>query len=166
MRDADFLTVQEQIELFQAIGADPDEQQHRVLAFVLEHVEARQAEPASVEDGAGDEDDASPASLYHTLIEELENQALVDDEDALFADVDEMRLFLKEWLDESEDLQERRIGERAAAEVLMERLESLAEPELVLIRAAVAAETVVSVEQRWLNAVVLEADGSEQRAAG
>lgn len=166
VRDADFLTVQEQIELFLAVGVDLDEQQHRVLAVVLEHVEARRAEPASVEDGADDEDDASPASLYHTLIEELENQALVDDEDALFANVDEMRLFLKEWLDESEDLQERWIGERAATEVLMERLESLAEPELVLIRAAVAAETVVSIERRWLNAVVSEEDGSDQRAAG
>jgi hypothetical protein len=156
LHDADFLTLHEQVGLFREVGAQPDEEQQAVLTTVLSQVKAFHEQSPGLEREAG----ADAVSMYVSMMNEAAYQSEADEEDELFADVNAIRSFLKEWLDESEDLSEQFVGDRAAAEVLAERLESLPEPELVLIRAAVAAEALTSIERRWLAAVVAESNGA------
>jgi ParB/RepB/Spo0J family partition protein len=166
IRDAEFLTLAEQIGLFRLVESTQDEQHWRALTVVLDHVRERRAATTKNSDGASGDACSDPVSLYRELIQELECDAEIATEDALFTDLDGMRQFLREWLQESEDLSAKTIEGRPAAEVLAERVETLAQPELVLIRAAVAAETFVSIEQRWYDAVVAAGSGTTPNAAG
>tara|TARA_R110002072_G_scaffold289831_2_gene457096 strand:- start:29684 stop:31183 length:1500 start_codon:yes stop_codon:yes gene_type:complete len=155
LRNARFLAVDERVALFREVGQEPRELATAALQAVLSEVQARRT------DDDGESIAPVPAGLsvvdvFRAKLRNLQRDGLIACEDEFFGDSDKIASRLKGWLNDGKELCGDLIGERPAVDVLEERLESLAMPELTLLAAVIDDNPVVPSKKRWIDAVKAE----------
>ncbi len=153
LQTATFLSLDERIELWREIGKGADEQTGEVLERVLASAQARRM--GEWEDGNDPlTATGSVVDIFRRTLSELRHQTRLATERELLHDVESVRQELRNWLVDSEALAEVRIEGKFAVDMLLERLDAMEAPELILIRAGRESRTAVPVEQHWLDAVI------------
>ena len=151
LRDAEFLSLSERVELFRVVGTNPGKSGAEALETVLAQVERRRSGKA-----APMQNDSEARVPVCELFRATLAQAAQHDKDQVFAEPNRLREVLESWIRRNEQLHATELSGRPATEVLIERLAALPHPEIVLLTAAVIPELAGSPQQRWLDAIRTE----------
>lgn len=153
LRTATFLSPDERVELWREIGFEFDEQSEEAMERVLADVQSRRM---SESEGGNDSVPATGSVIdtFRNTLREMRVEACAASERELFGDIEHVRHELRRWITDSEALADVRIEGTAGVDILLNRLDAMEAPELVLIRAERESRTAVPVEQHWLDAVI------------
>jgi hypothetical protein len=152
VRNADFLTLDEQVALVSAGVVADEDIIRRAQQFVVDEFRRRRRTPSAE---AADHDPLESATVIEALAEAIDRIGVAqrqDDEDALFADGDALLAMILDALDAQRSLAGRIIDGRPAEEVLRERLGALDRPEFCLLAVLLIDDSVVTPVERWFCA--------------
>ena len=151
LRAADFLSLDEKSELFRVVGREPSPHKLDALAEVL--ADMKQRRTCKRVGKQHELETRKPLTdMYRAALQRSAERA----GDGVFAEPAKLRAIVESWARAQDDLAEVTLAGRPVADVLVERLSLLGNPEIALLAAAVVPEIGGAPRRRWFEAVRAE----------